>query len=372
MDFDPSSGVDNKYSVTVGAHSSLMLDLQWAQPWYGVSTDLDMYVLFGGSLVGGAATSEFANVAGAPSSINEPFELVSATNTGNAPATVDVAINRCDAACSPQSGGDSGTPRLKLQFLENGDDRTFPNEYLTGGGGNVVGPSIFGHNGAAGAVSVAAVAFDDNSAPEDFSSPGPVSLYYAPVNGTTPATPLASPQILAKPTVAASDCGATTFFARFDGTAWRFCGTSEAAPHAAAVAALELQANPSATPAEVAQAQTDTARPVGSFGHADVGAGLIDAVGAVNAISAPEISLTSHPNRRTRAHHARFSFDSSEPATFSCRLDDGGFRSCGSPKRYVVSKGRHTFEVKGTDGVGRTGSPARFSWTVKEHRRHHR
>ena len=40
----------------------------------------------------------------------------------------------------------------------------------------------------------------------------------------------------------ATDCGVTTFFAQLAGSAWRFCGTSAAAPHAAGVAALMLQA----------------------------------------------------------------------------------------------------------------------------------
>ncbi len=372
MDFDPSTGVDNSYSVTVGPHSTLMLDLQWAQPWYRVSTDLDMYVLFGGSLVGGAATSELKNVAGVPGSINQPFELIQATNTGGSAVNVDIAINRCDTTCSPSGGGDGGTPRLKLQFLENGDDTTFPNEYLTSAGGNVVGPSIFGHNGAAGAVSVAAVPFDNSSVPEDYSSPGPVTLYYQPVSGTTPAAALPAPQVLNKPNVAATDCAATTFFATFDGTNWRFCGTSEAAPHAAAVAALQLEAAPSATPVKVGAAQAQTARPVGSFTHVDVGAGLIDAVAAVDAMTAPRLSITSHPARRTRLARARFAFESSEPATFHCRLDGRAIRRCQSPKFYAVSRGRHTFAVKGTDDVGVTGAPAKFSWKVrrKHHHRH--
>jgi hypothetical protein len=61
---------------------------------------------------------------------------------------------------------------------------------------------------------------------------------------------------------------------------WRFCGTSGAAPHAAAVAALEKSLLPSISKAALVQSQKQSARPVGGYGPPDVGAGLIDALGA--------------------------------------------------------------------------------------------
>jgi len=62
-----------------------------------------------------------------------------------------------------------------------------------------------------------------------------------------------------------TDGGQTTFF--YDRTSpsprrFRFYGTSEAAPHAAAVAALLRSCNPSLTAAEVVTAMKDTAAPV--------------------------------------------------------------------------------------------------------------
>jgi hypothetical protein len=177
--------------------------------------------------------------------------------------------------------------------------------------------------------------------------------------------------VLDKPDVAATDCGLTTFFSTNHpaGDFFRFCGTSEAAPHAGAVAALQLQEDPEATPAKIRRAQTETARPVGAFGTADVGAGLIDAVGAVDEMAAPKLTITSHPRRRTTSRTARFGFSSSEPAAFRCNLDGGAFKRCNSAKTYRrLTVGRHAFRVKGKDSVGRTGR-ARFSWTMAT--RHH-
>jgi hypothetical protein len=89
--------------------------------------------------------------------------------------------------------------------------------------------------------------------------------------------------------VTATDCGVTTFFAFFVNaeTAWRFCGTSAAAPHTAAVAALMLQEEPTATPAQIRLALQESAVPIGLTGPCAVGSGMIDAVGALEALLLP-------------------------------------------------------------------------------------
>jgi hypothetical protein len=91
--------------------------------------------------------------------------------------------------------------------------------------------------------------------------------------------------VLSKPDVTATDCAQTTFFVPPpSGGVFRFCGTSEAAPQAAAVAALEMQAAPSATAEQVMNVQKDTAsRAVGLTTLAQ-GAGMVNALAAVNAV----------------------------------------------------------------------------------------
>ena len=71
-----------------------------------------------------------------------------------------------------------------------------------------------------------------------------------------------------------------------------FSGTSAAAPHAAAVAALMLENNPTLTPAEIKQAMMDNAVDIESPGVDPLsGAGLIDAHDAVSATDlTPSIS----------------------------------------------------------------------------------
>ena len=49
--------------------------------------------------------------------------------------------------------------------------------------GDIVGPTIYGHAGAAAAISSGAIRFSDPRRPEYFSSRGPVTHYFGPVDG---------------------------------------------------------------------------------------------------------------------------------------------------------------------------------------------
>jgi len=151
-----------------------------------------------------------------------------------------------------------------------------------------------GHSAAAGAFSVAAVdvasaaggAFVGGGANpvESFSSDGPRRIFYN-ANGTpiTPGNYLSSGGTLRqKPDIAAADGVATATSSAFN----PFFGTSAAAPHAAAIAALMLQAKPGATPAEVRQAFASTSLDIMAPGvDRDSGYGIVDAAAAVEAIA---------------------------------------------------------------------------------------
>ena len=82
-----------------------------------------------------------------------------------------------------------------------------------------------------------------------------------------------------------------------DGKEFRFCGTSAAAPHAAGVAALALQANPSLSPSGLRAGLEATARPVGAFGPDAVGAGLVDAHAMIEQYALPP-TVRSRPLRK--------------------------------------------------------------------------
>jgi hypothetical protein len=403
LDFDPTAESDDTFGITVEAGETLSVNLQWAEPWYGVNTDLDAFLL---SSAGTVLTQSVEGNDG-PKGTQRPVEIVQWTNSAGTARTVQLAVNNFSG---------NGNPRLKFILMQNGGGVS-ATEYPTSGGGDVVGPAVFGHAGAAGAISVAAVPFNNSAKPERYSSRGPVTHLFGPVEGTTPAAALGAAETIAKPDVAATDCGATTFFAHLSAGVWRFCGTSAAAPHAAAVAVLMRQAKPSLAPLGYRQALVDTAVPVGAYGPEAVGGGLLDAAAALSSLPAPlegedgpssgvppltsgtsgdsgsapappatapsgagaspaaagppNTQIRRHPRRILRTQgvgiRVRFVFASDQAgSTFLCRVDRSRYRACGSRFRPRVRAGAHVLKVKARSASGLIDpTPAAFRFRVE-------
>lgn len=418
LDFNPDpKKADRTFGIKVEPESELTVDLQWDEPWNGVATDLDAYLLNASGFL--VQESREANV----ETTQMPVEVLSWTNESSTSKTVQLVVNRALGEASP---------RVKLALLENGGG-VEATEYPRSSGEDVVGPTIFGHSGAASAISVAALPFNSNTGPEPYSSRGPVIHSFGPVEGTTPAAPLGpSEEIISKPNLTATDCGKTTFFAIFASPFWRFCGTSAAAPHAAAVAALMLNAKAAAGPEAVRAALEGSAVPVGSFGSCAVGAGLVEAVGAVEEVLAetgesaaaceppvsevepdeaaapgdwgsevpppptpvpptttvtppppvveeeetkhvpnPKTFFLQRPSKVIRTHHhqakAVFRFGSNESdVSFVCRVDGSFFRPCSARLARQFALGWHVIKVAARDPAGNGDkTPASYSFKVK-------
>lgn len=370
LDFDPGGGDDPDFAITVASDTTLTVDLQWAQPWNGVTTDLDAYLLneTGGQVAGGFENNVSDPDAEVPGT-GMPVEVLTWTNSTGTPQTVRLLINQCtggpdppdpsDPPCNPFSTADA--PRLKFVLFSSGG-RVVQTEYPSSAGGDVTGPTVTGHSGTDGAISVAAVPFSNSGQIEPFSSRGPATHYFAPARGTSPAPAFATPRTIPKPDLAATDGVRNTFFPG-GCLVCRFFGTSASAPHAAAVAALVRSSNPFAGSAQVRDALTSTARPVGSYGHTAAGAGLVDAVDAVGkVISDPVVTIDSKLRRWIRDPTPTFRFSSSRPLSFECAIDGRLSSRCESPHTTArLRQGPHAFSATGTDIIGRRGAgPPQF------------
>jgi hypothetical protein len=178
-----------------------------------------------------------------------------------------------------------------IVVLYSGDPRALRVD--TWGGQLAIGTSgsTCGHNATASAVTVAATPAQatiftlGNQAPESYSSDGPRKMFYNPDGtGITPGNFLFSTNggsTLPKVDLTAADCGesAVSGFSPF-------CGTSAAAPTAAAIAALVMSANPALTPAQVISAMKSSALAARTgFQSRTVGAGIVMASLSVDAVS---------------------------------------------------------------------------------------
>jgi hypothetical protein len=85
----------------------------------------------------------------------------------------------------------------------------------------------------------------------------------------------------------------------------------------------------------------------------------------------PDTQITQGPKVKTSKKSATFAFTSSEAgSTFECKLDDGPFSPCTSPRGVKVGKGKHSFAVRATDAAGNTDpTPATASWKVRKKKR---
>jgi hypothetical protein len=274
-DFDPGPGVDVMQRFTIPAGESMSLFLDWDSPFFSVSggsgspNDVDIYVFNTAGQVlftdttdnlGGDAFSNFLAIAG--SSAPFSFDVMVVNRTGPAPGFLRYVVY-----------GDGG-----------------PTEFATNSG------TVYGHANAAGAEAVGAAAWFrtpafgvDPALLDPYSSAGTTPTFF-----DTAGNRLATPVVRDKPDIVAPDGGNTTFFlrdsTRDDDTFPNFFGTSAAAPHAAAVAALMLQARPDLTPAGVYSHLENTALDMGDPGYDhDTGFGLIQALPAVQSL---EPSLT--------------------------------------------------------------------------------
>lgn len=257
---------------------------------------------FGGGNVGNTVIAPAPN--SRPTTLQWSDALGSSTNDYDLCAYDNSLTNLLGCSDETQDGNDDpfevlfpGPPAgTRLVVVNFGGNQAARFLHLNTHGGRLQSGTIGqtgGHSAAANAFSIAAVnvasagggAFTGGGSNpvEDFSSDGPRRIFYH-ANGTpiTPGNFLATGgTVRQKPDLAAANRVATAT-PGFN----PFSGTSAAAPHAAAIAALMLSANPSATPTEIRTALTSTALDIMGAGvDRNSGFGIVDALAAVEAVA---------------------------------------------------------------------------------------
>jgi hypothetical protein len=260
--------------LTVAAGATVYLSLQWSQPAASVSggsgsrSDLDLFLVNSSNTI--LLQSAANNIGG------DPIELIGFQNTSASAQTyyVEVAYDPSTSLVAPPTD-------FKLIAMDNGAGAAFGASSL-----NINDGTIFGHAAAAGTIAVGAAyygrtpAYGTNPATlESYSSNGSTLITY-----DTSGNPLAAPATRNGPAIVAPDGADTTFFVAGsdpdkDGYP-NFYGTSAAAPHAAAVAALMLQANSALISSDIRNLMQDSALDMDDPTTATFDKGVDQATGA--------------------------------------------------------------------------------------------
>lgn len=245
-DFDPGPGVNFLQQVTIPQGSTATFSFQWDSPYFSVSggagagNDIDFYII--------DETQSFVVDSAAGNNLGgDPIEILQFTNTTTASGTFYILITNF-------AGANPGFIKYVL-FDNDGSINEF----------DTTSPTSYGHANAASAFAVGASFFVQTpvfeTSPavlESFSSAGGVPIFF-----DTSGAVLAPPILRPKPEFTAPDGTNTTFFGSDTGadpdSDPNFFGTSAAAPHAAAVAALMLQGNPSLSANDIKQILQETA-----------------------------------------------------------------------------------------------------------------
>ena len=299
-DFHDFGGGDTFAAITLPNNCNIFAELQWSEPFDGTlgpgaASDLDLYFLSSAmdpAATGGANILDSSTTAqGCPSGGN-PTENVSYTNTTGGSDTVFLAV---DHFCGDES------LELRIVTISFNCGTTLAGwDFEDGEAGETaifVDSQIFGHPAAKGVSAVAAAFYGEidsggtvDSPPnqfdvQPFSSLGGDLPFYFDGSGS-PLPPGGSPpETRFKPEITAPDGANTTFFGvdiEFDGDTFpNFFGTSAAAPHAAAVAAL-MQELGNLTPAGLNQVIEQSSVDFEGPGIDDLsGFGLIDALNGI-------------------------------------------------------------------------------------------
>ncbi|WIA13571.1 hypothetical protein OEZ85_007138 [Tetradesmus obliquus] len=250
--------------------------LQWNEPFFrntagvnGPTSDINLY-LCPGPVITDECLTEYVDNNGDDCEVlpSDAFEFggfsvpASDTTPTSIPVTVYIIIELADP--SPADAGNG--LRLKLSAFPETGLTIVPGQ----NGAKSTASALVPHSNTQGAMSVGAAYYRQTpgygvtpAVLETYSSPGLQPVYYTHLGSLLP-----EPMLLQKPDIVAPDGTQTSFFyGQNSAGEFHFYGTSAAAPHAAAVAALMLQQNRTLTPDAIYTRMRSTALDMGAPGY---------------------------------------------------------------------------------------------------------
>jgi hypothetical protein len=307
----------------------VVLVLQWDQPYVtgarssgGATSALDLCVngVPGDDQIDFAPSTTPVNCSGLNTIGDDPLDLLVIGNSAAASASTPAMSFTVSIALA---SGSAAPARIKLAL--DGDGAAVSIDQFA-----TYSATIQGHPGAAGAMAVGAAYYfatplcgTTPAVLEYYSSAGGDPILFD-VNGVR----LAAPLLRQKPQIVGPD-GVNDTFLGFkqplsttiagcenDDALPNFFGTSAAAPHIAAAAALMMQANPAVTQAEITAALQDSALAMGGGLNNDSGYGFIQAQAALALLPPAAPSLLLSPAAVTIGQSATLSWSSI--STTSC------------------------------------------------------
>ena len=284
-DFDSGPSTDSLQKISIPGNKLITVVLQWDDPNFSVSgslgADTDIDIILYSDNGNKIAESSYNNIGG------DAVEILQYVTNSGPEQDYQIRVEHY-----------AGPFPKKIKYVYFGPMTI--SEYATNSS------SSYGHAIATGARAVGAARYHHTpeygqSPPllESFSSSGGVAILF-----DTNGNPINDLRL--KPEIVAPDGGDNTFFGSdYEGNGYpNFFGTSAAAPHAAGVAALLLDNDPTLSPDDLYSALQTTAIDMGAPGFDfDSGYGLIQADLALGSLdpdddglsNAAEVSLNTNP-----------------------------------------------------------------------------
>jgi hypothetical protein len=329
---------------TLASNRTVTVVLEWNQPaasvspGHGATSDLDLFVYNASGTI--ISTSQASNIG------RDPIEVVQFSNFSGTTQTYRIAV-----------GLSSGAAPSDFKIVTFNGNGTVSNGFAS----NTNDGTVYGHAAATSAIAVGAASYAQTpgfgvnpALIESFSSGGPTRIFFDKAGN-----PISV--VRQTPQITAPDGGNTSFFGADDGDADsfpNFYGTSAAAPAAAAVAALLLQANGSLTPAAIktvlmnsAIDMDNPATPGFDTGFdAGTGAGLIQANAALamvtSSVAINDVTITEGNSGTKVANFTVTRTDNSAAADVNFTAADGS--ATVADHDYIANSGTLHFNA----GVG--------------------